>query len=131
MGIRSNLRENARIPRPPPPGDQPDFVPSWNYSLLSMSKLTVKSLSILLSGFLSFNLDGQSLTGPATVASYNAAQKQLLVRNTAQFLQLLNQGSLDRDTAMLVACKTTEIPFLTAVAYDPDSLYHSPAADWI
>ena len=76
-------------------------------------------------------LSGANGTGPATVAGYSPAQKQLLVRSTAAFIQVLNQQSLDRDTVMLIACRITGVPFLLAWTEDPDSTTFSPGAQWI
>jgi two-component system, sensor histidine kinase PdtaS len=96
-----------------------------------MLKCMTKYLLLIVALWLSAGAHGQPLTGPAAVAGYSPAQKQLLVRSTATFIQFLNQQSLDRDTVMLIACRITGIPFLLAWAEDPDHTSFSPGAKWI
>jgi two-component system, sensor histidine kinase PdtaS len=91
----------------------------------------IKYLLLAIGVWLSANAYCQPLTGPAAVAGYSPAQKQLLVRSTATFIQFLNQQSLDKDTVMMIACRITGIPFLLAWAEDPDHTSFSPGAQWI
>jgi len=94
-----------------------------------MDECRILLLAVGLS--LAVGVSGQPLTGPAAVAGYSPAEKQLLVRSTAAFIQFLNQESLDKDTVMLIACRITGVPFLLAWAEDPDSTGVSPGAQLI
>jgi two-component system, sensor histidine kinase PdtaS len=96
-----------------------------------MLKCLTKYFLIIVGLWLSAGAHGQPVTGPAAVAGYSPAQKQLLVRSTATFTQFLNQQSLDKDTVMMIACRITGVPFLLAWAEDPDHTSFSPGAQWI
>jgi hypothetical protein len=90
-----------------------------------------KYLLLAIGLWLSVSTYGQPISGPAAVAGYSPAEKQLLVRSTAAFIQLLNQQSLDEDTVMSIACGISGVPFLLAWAEEPDSTSFSPGAQWI
>ena len=76
----------------------------------------LRAQSILLStciclGIYSYS---QPLTAGETVDKYSIAQKRLLVRSTAEFINLITQNSFDQDSIMLLSCRLTGTPFLTA-----------------
>lgn len=52
------------------------------------------------------------LSAVVTVSKYTAAQKQLYVLSTAQFINILAQNNLDKDSVMSMACHITGMPFL-------------------
>ena len=88
-------------------------------------------LSILILICLSNSLSAQTLTGKEAVSNYTLAQKKLLVLSTAKFTHLITQNTLDRDSVMLIACRVTGLPFLTAYADDFDPELSSVGNDLI
>ena len=91
----------------------------------------VRFLTIALLVCLWFSLHSQPLTGEETVQNYSGAQKRLLVRSTARFINAISQDNLDRDSAVLIACEVTGLPFLLAYTDADDSGSPSPGADLI
>ena len=58
------------------------------------------------------NDSGRLLTAAATIRNYSVAQKRLLAVNTSQFINLITENNLDKDSVMLMACQITGMPFL-------------------
>jgi two-component sensor histidine kinase len=81
----------------------------------------VRYLLTVLSAFVCFSLPGQPQSGASAVIGYTMAQKQLLILSTAKFINILNENEVDRDSAILIACRITGVPFLIAYGDDPDS----------
>ncbi|MEO6315257.1 MAG: sensor histidine kinase [Chitinophagaceae bacterium] len=54
----------------------------------------------------------RSLSGPAAVENYTIAQKRLLIRSTAQFINLISQSNIDQDSVISMARQITQLPFL-------------------
>src|SRR5258706_11352559 len=91
----------------------------------------IKCLPIVFFVCLWTNLNSQPLSGAATVNHYSIAQKQLLVRSTANFINLITQDNLDRDSVMLIALWITGLPFLIPYTDNFDSELSFVGADLV
>ena len=90
--------------------------------------IIVRCVTIALSVCLPYNLHSQSLTAEETIAGYNNAQKRILVLSTAVFTDMLTQGKLESDSAMIIAFQLTGLPFLIGYSDDDASVPASPGA---
>lgn len=74
----------------------------------------MRFLSVMLLACLCTDGIGQTAPASTVVGNYSPAQKRLLVATTASFIDIINQGVVERDSLKLLACKITQQPFLTA-----------------
>jgi two-component system, sensor histidine kinase PdtaS len=91
----------------------------------------VRWLKTVVFVYLCANTFGQPLTSGETVRTYSNAQKRLLVRSTAKFINAITQNNLDKDSVMLISRSVTGLPFLVAYSEDHDAGSSSVGTDLI
>jgi len=74
----------------------------------------IKFLSVVVLVCLYGHASGQDTAASTVIKNYSVPQKRLLTVTTARYIDIISQRIVEKDSLMLLACKITGQPFLTA-----------------